>query len=188
MAIDTFHVAVCTSKGLHAIGPGMMKHDYNPEQRRNDMSFETVKAFFEDNGYDFKVREFDTSTENVALAARALGVEPALIAKTLAFKGNEKNILIVMKGDARVDNKKFKDQLKIKSKMMSFDEVETTTGHPVGGVCPFGLKQDMDIYVDVSLKQFEKVYPAGGSKNTCIEMTPENIMQITGASWVDVCK
>jgi len=154
------------------------------------MSFESVKAFFDDNGYDFKVREFDTSTENVELAAQALGVVPALIAKTLAFKGKDKDkdILVVMKGDARVDNKKFKDQFQVKSKMMSFDEVEATTGHPVGGVCPFGLKQDMDIYVDVSLKQFEKVYPAAGSKNTCIEITPENILLITGASWVDVCK
>lgn len=152
------------------------------------MSFESVKAFFENKGYDFKVREFDTSTENVELAARALDVDPALIAKTLAFKGNNKDILVVMKGNARVDNKKFKDQLKVKSKMMSCDEVEKTTGHPVGGVCPFGLKEDMDIYVDISLKQYEKVYPAAGSKNTCIEITPDDILQITGASWVDVCK
>lgn len=152
------------------------------------MSFESVRAFFKDNGYDFKVREFDTSTENVELAARALGVEPALIAKTLAFKGNDKDILVVMKGDARVDNKKFKDQLNVKSKMMSCDEVEAITGHPVGGVCPFGLKQDMDIYIDISLKQYEKVYPAAGSKNTCIEITPEDILRITGASWIDVCK
>ncbi|MBN2254915.1 MAG: YbaK/EbsC family protein [Deltaproteobacteria bacterium] len=152
------------------------------------MSFQSVKAFFEEKGYAFDIREFTTSTENVELAARALGVEPSLIAKTLAFKGRDRDILVVMKGDAKVDNKKFKDRFQVKSKMMPLDEVEAVTGHPVGGVCPFGLKHEMDIYADVSLKQCEKVYPAAGSKNTCIEITPENLVKITGASWVDVCK
>jgi Cys-tRNA(Pro) deacylase len=152
------------------------------------MSVESVKQFFADKGRHYEIREFDTSTENVELAAQALGVEPALIAKTLAFKGKETNILVVMKGDAKVDNKKFKNQFNVKSKMMSFDEVQAATGHPVGGVCPFGLKEEMDVYVDVSIRPFPTVYPAAGSKNSCVEITPEELLEITGATWVDVCK
>lgn len=160
----------------------------DPAWRTDTMSYERVKAFFEDNGYEFKVHEFATSTENIELAAQTLGVEPALIAKTLAFKGKDRDILVVMKGDAKVDNKKFKDQFQVKSKMMPPDEVEAVTGHPVGGVCPFGLKGKIAIYADIRLKQCDKVYPAAGSKNTCVEITPESLVKVTGASWVDVCR
>ena len=152
------------------------------------MSVESVKAFFEEQHLHFEIREFDDSTENVEKAARALGVEPGLIAKTLAFKLKERGILVVMKGDARIDNRKFKDRFKVKSRMMTFDEVVEATGHPVGGVCPFGLAQEMEIYLDESLKQYDTVYPAAGSRNSCIEITPGELCRITGAEWVDVCR
>ena len=152
------------------------------------MSVETVRAYLAENRLDYKIREFDASTETVELAAQALGVRPALIAKTLAFKVKDRGILIVTKGDARIDKRKFKQQFQAKAKMMCSDEIFETTGHPVGGVCPFGLKQEMDIFLDESLKQFEKVYPAAGSKNSCIEITPDELLKITKAEWVDVCK
>lgn len=152
------------------------------------MGVEEVRAYFEENGLPYKVREMDASTETVEMAARALGVEPALIAKTLAFKLKDRGILVVTKGDAKIDNQKFKRHFQAKARMMSPDEVREATGHPVGGVCPFGLRQEMDIYLDESLKQFEKVYPAAGSQNSCIEITPEELYRITGARWVDVCK
>jgi Cys-tRNA(Pro) deacylase len=152
------------------------------------MSVERVRAFFDENGLTYEIREFDISTENVERAAQALGVEPALIAKTLAFKTKDRGILIVMKGDARIDNRKFKEQFRVKAKMMPADEVLETTGHPVGGVCPFGLRKEMDVCVDESIRQFEKVYPAAGSLNSCIEITPDELSRVTGARWVDVCK
>jgi len=152
------------------------------------MSVERVRTFFEENGLTYEIREFDMSTENVARAAKALGVEPALIAKTLAFKTKDRGILIVMKGDARIDNRKFKEQFRVKATMMPADEVLETTGHPVGGVCPFGLRKEMDVYVDESVRQFKKVYPAAGSQNSCIEIAPDELSRITGARWVDVCK
>jgi Cys-tRNA(Pro) deacylase len=152
------------------------------------MSVESVRAFFEENSLAYEIREFDISTENVERAAQALGVEPALIAKTLAFKTKDRGILIVMKGDARIDNRKFKEQFRVKAKMMPADEVLETTGHPVGGVCPFGLTKEMDVCVDESIRQFEKIYPAAGSRNSCIEITPDELSRITGARWVDVCK
>ena len=152
------------------------------------MSVNSVRAYFEEKGLSFKVREFEASTETVQLAAQALGVEPALIAKTLAYKVKDHGILIVTKGDARIDNKKFKQQFGLKAKMMSPEEVLEATGHPVGGVCPFGLTQDMDIYLDTSLKDFEKVYPAAGSRNSCIEISPNEFFRVTRAQWVDVCK
>jgi Cys-tRNA(Pro) deacylase len=152
------------------------------------MSVEDVRAYFRENGYEYQIHEFGESTETVELAAQALGVEPELIAKTLAFKVRERGVLVVTRGDARIDNRKFKDQFGMKAKMMSPGEVLEKTGHPVGGVCPFAIKQDMEIYLDSSLRQFEKVYPAAGSKNSCIEITPDELCRITGAQWVDVCK
>jgi len=157
-------------------------------ERGTDMSVESVRAHFIQNNLPYEIREMEESTETVEKAAAALGVEPALIAKTLAFKLNERNILIVTKGDARIDNKKFKQHFQTKARMMPFDEVLEITGHPVGGVCPFGLKQEMDIYLDERLKQFEKIYPAAGSVNSCIEITPDDLCVSTQATWVDVCK
>ena len=152
------------------------------------MSLESVRTFFTEQGLDYEIRELDESTETVEKAAQALGVEPALIAKTLAFKLKDQDILIVTKGDAKTDNRKFKDRFHVKAKMMPFDDVPEKTGHPVGGVCPFGLKNEMDVYLDISLKEFERVFPAAGSRNSCIEITPDELCQITGAEWVDVCK
>jgi Cys-tRNA(Pro) deacylase len=152
------------------------------------MSVESVKAYFQENDLSFEVLEFDASTETVDRAAEALGVPPALIAKTLAFKVKDRNVLVVTKGDARIDNRKFKEQFQTKAKMMSPDEVLEATGHPVGGVCPFGVKESTEIYLDESLRPFERVYPAAGSRNTCIEISPEEIARLTKASWVDVCK
>lgn len=152
------------------------------------MSVDSVRAYFEEKGLAFEIREFDASTETVQRAAQALGVEPELIAKTLAYKVKDHGILVVTRGDARIDNKKFKQQFGVKAKMMSPEEVLEATGHPVGGVCPFGLAQQMDIYLDTSLKDFEKVYPAAGSRNSCIEISPNEFFRVTRAQWVDVCK
>ena len=152
------------------------------------MGVEEVRVYFEKNELPYRIREMETSTETVEMAAKTLGVEPALIAKTLAFKLRERNILVVIKGDAKIDGRKFKQHFHVKAKMMSLDDVLETTGHPVGGVCPFGLKQEMDVYLDENLRQFEKVYPAAGSQNSCIEIAPEELCRVTGAQWVDVCK
>ncbi len=152
------------------------------------MSVESVKSYFIEKNLSYEILEFDDSTETVELAARALGVEPALIAKTLAFKLKDRNILVMAKGDARIDNKKFKQQFQIKGKMMSPDEVLDITGHPVGGVCPFGLKTELSVFLDESLRDFDKVYPAAGSRNSCIEIAPDDLCSITNAQWVDVCK
>ncbi|MBW1720943.1 MAG: YbaK/EbsC family protein [Deltaproteobacteria bacterium] len=152
------------------------------------MGVEEVKRHFIDNHLPYEILEFDESTETVELAARALGVEPARIAKSLAFKVKDRDILVVTRGDARIDNKKFKQQFRAKGKMMAPDEVLEATGHPVGGVCPFGLKKDMEIYLDENLRAFDKVYPAAGSRNSCIEISPEELHAVTGAEWVDVCK
>jgi len=152
------------------------------------MSVDGVRAYLSQNGLPYEIREFDASTETVELAAQALGVKPALIAKTLAFRVKDRAILVVTKGDARIDNRKFKQQFQAKPKMMSPEEVLETTGHPVGGVCPFGLDQEVGIFLDETLKQFKKVYPAAGSKNSCIEITPAELLKVTKAEWVDVCK
>jgi len=152
------------------------------------MSVDGVRAYLSQNGLPYEIREFDASTETVELAAQALGVKPALIAKTLAFRVKDRAILVVTQGDARIDNRKFKQRFQAKPKMMSPEEVLETTGHPVGGVCPFGLEREVDIFLDETLKQFKKVYPAAGSKNSCIEITPEELLKVTRAAWVDVCK
>ncbi len=152
------------------------------------MSVESVKAYFLEKNLPYKVMEFKESTETVERAAQALGVAPALIAKSLAFKVNDRAVLVVTKGVARIDNQKFKKAFQAKARMMSPDEVLEITGHPVGGVCPFGLRNPMEIYLDESLRHFERVYPAAGSRNSCIEINPKELAELLGASWVDVCK
>ena len=152
------------------------------------MSVESVKAYLREHGLEYEIHEFGESTETVELAAQALGVEPELIAKTLALRVRDRSVLVVTKGNARIDNRKFKDTFGAKAKMMAPEAVLEKTGHPVGGVCPFAIKDDMEIYLDESLRRFEKVYPAAGSKNSCIEITPEELCRITGAQWVDVCR
>ena len=152
------------------------------------MSIESVRAFFAERGLDYPILEFTESSATVDLAAKALGVEPQLIAKTLAFSVNGSPILVLAKGDARIDNRKFKDIFKTKARMLPPDEVLAITGHPVGGVCPFGLANPIDVYLDVSLQAFEYVFPAAGGGNTAVKITPAALQEITSARWIDVCR
>lgn len=152
------------------------------------MSVESVKAFFSLHASDIEVLEPETSTATVADAAATFGVEPGQIAKTLSFRVGEDAILIVAKGDARIDNKKFKAQFATKAKMLPFEDVEGETGHPVGGVCPFGLAKPLKIYCDINLKIYDEVLPAAGGPNAAVRITPSRMADLTGAQWVDVCQ
>mgnify|MGYP000523496828 FL=1 len=152
------------------------------------MSLQSVKDFFSALQLDLEIIELSVSTATVALAAEAHAVEPGQIAKTLAFKLNDgRSVLVVAKGDARIDNKKFKDTFG-KGKMLALDEVASITGHPVGGVCPFGLATPLPVYLDVSLKIYDVVIPAAGSINSAVRISPEKMADITQAEWVDVCQ
>ncbi|MCZ4090350.1 MULTISPECIES: YbaK/EbsC family protein [Sinorhizobium] len=150
------------------------------------MSLASVKQFFSEHAPDIDVIELAQSTATVELAAKGHGVEPAQIAKTLALKVGDDVILIVTRGDARLDNKKYKARFGTKARMLGFDEVEAETGHPVGGVCPFGLAKPHNIYCDESLKAYDVVVPAAGATNAAVHISPERIAKLTGAEWVDV--
>lgn len=153
------------------------------------MSIETGRAFFRQYGMEDRVLEFDVSSATVELAARAVGVEPARICKTLSFKSGDSAILVLAAGDARIDNRKFKDRFGMKPSMLLPELVPGLIGHPVGGVCPFGIKSGVPVYMDESLRRFETVFPAVGSANSAIELTPAELMRFSGASdWVDVSK
>lgn len=152
------------------------------------MSVESVKKQFEDENLSLKVVVLDKSTATVELAAEAIGVEPERIAKTMAFKLKDRDILIVSKGDAKIDNRKFKDCFSTKAKMLNPDEVLEVTGHAVGGVCPFGLKNPIDTYLDETLKKFDFVYPAAGSPNAAVKVSIEQLEEITKGTWADLCK
>lgn len=152
------------------------------------MSLESVKAFFAEHAPDLQVIELGTSTATVLLAAEAHGVEPGQIAKTLSFKVKDDAVLIVTRGDARIDNRKFKDQFSAKPRMLDAESVYELTGHPVGGVCPFGLASHMAIYCDISLKAFEEVVPAAGSINSAVRVNTERLAALTNAQWIDVCQ
>ncbi len=152
------------------------------------MSIEKVREFFKKFNIENKILEFEVSSATVDLAAKALNVEPARIAKTLSFKQGENCVLIVCAGDVRVDNKKYKAYFHTKSKMLSPDEVLEFTGHAIGGVCPFGISDNVNVYLDESLKRFTTVFPACGSSNSAIELTPEELFKYSsGLEWVDVC-
>lgn len=151
------------------------------------MSVENVRRFFLDRNLEDPVFTLDESGATVDLAAETIGVNPEFIAKTLAFNVKEKKVLVVTRGDARVDNKKFKQLFKTKARMINSEDVEASIGHPVGGVCPFGVKDDVEIFIDESIRDFEYVYPAAGSKNTALKISPSQIEELTNASWVDVC-
>lgn len=153
------------------------------------MAIENVKTYFRQFGMEEKVLEFAVSSATVELAAEALHCEPQRIAKTLSFLVAEQPVLIVAAGDAKVDNYKFKEQFATKAKMLSPDQVEEMVGHAVGGVCPFAVKDGVTVYLDVSLKRFETVFPACGSANSAIELTIPQLEQYSGyTEWVDVCK
>ena len=149
------------------------------------MSVERVEEFLKQNHKAIEILTFgDTST--VAKAAEALGVTPGEIAKSLLFKLKEDFVMILMAGDKRIDNRKFKDLFKLKAKMPEAIEVMGVTGHPVGGVCPFGLKQTIPIYLDYSLKSYIHVFPAAGAPNTAIKLNIDELFELTHGQWVDV--
>lgn len=153
------------------------------------MSIETVRAYFKTCGREGDVLEFPVSSATVELAAQALGVIPARIAKTLSFLVEDRCILILAAGDAKIDNKKYKAQFHTKAKMLLAGQVEPLTGHAVGGVCPFAVKEGTEVYLDESLRRFETVLPAAGSSNSCVELTlPELERCARPAAWVDVCR
>ena len=136
-----------------------------------------------------RVIHLAASTATVAEAAEALGVEPGMIAKTLSFLQEEKPVLILTEGTAKIDNRKYKDTFHIKAKMIPFEEVETQVGHAPGGVCPFGINENVIVYLDESLRQFENVYPAAGDDHSAVKLTVDELEKIAGATgWVDVCK
>ena len=154
------------------------------------MSIEKVRAYFKPLGIEERIREFDVSSATVELAAVAVGVEGARIAKSLSFKVEDQPIIIVVAGDAKVDNSRYKAQFHTKAKMLTFEEAHTLVGHDVGGVCPFALPEDVKVYLDVSMKRFETVFPAAGSSNSAVEMTCDELERYASnfAAWVDVCK
>lgn len=153
------------------------------------MSLESATAYLKQYGVEDRIQVFDVSSATVDLAAQAVGVEGARIAKTLSFKGKVNPVLVVAAGDARVDNKKFKAEFGLKASMLTQDVVEELIGHSVGGVCPFAVKEDVEIYIDSSVKRFSSVFPAVGSANSAIELTPDELFRISRAlRWVDVCK
>lgn len=150
------------------------------------MSIEKVKAYFKDYGLEGRIQEFDVSSATVELAAGALHCEPQRIAKTLSFLVNGRAVLVVAAGDARIDNPKYKAQFGAKAKMLSPGQVEGLVGHAVGGVCPFAVKDGAKVYLDVSLKRFETVFPACGSSNSAIELSIPELEQYSGfLEWVD---
>ena len=153
------------------------------------MSIEKGRAYFRQFGMEDRVREFTVSSATVELAALALGVEGARIATTLSFKSGAGCILILAAGDARIDNHKFKEKFHMKAKMLTPDEVLSLVGHPVGGVCPFGINEGIDVYLDDSLKRFETVFPAVGSPSSAIELNLDELFKYSNAvEWIDVCK
>lgn len=154
------------------------------------MSVESVAAHLDRFAAADRMRTLGGSIATVELAAAALGVEPDLIAKTLALrvKGTERVMVVVAKGTARLDNAKFKAKFGGKSAFVSADECLEATGHPPGGVCPFGLNEGVEIYLDESLRAFPVVYPAAGSPDNCVRATLEELEAWTGGEWVDLCK
>lgn len=158
-------------------------------QGETTVSFQQVKEYFASYGLSDRVMEFSESSATVELAAAAVGCEPARIAKTLSFYVNGQPVLVVTAGDAKIDNKKFKAQFQEKAKMIPFDEVEAAAGNPPGGVCPFAVRPDIPVYLDVSMKRFDTVFPAAGSANSAVRITPEELeLHSRAKAWVDVCK
>ena len=154
------------------------------------MSIEKVREYFKSFGIEDKIMEFPVSSATVELAAQALNTEGCRIAKTLSFSVNGSPILIVTTGDAKIDNKKYKTFFGAKAKMLTFDEVEEKIGHAVGGVCPFAINDGVKVYLDDSIKRFETVFPACGSSNSAIELSPDELEKYSSffIEWIDVCK
>lgn len=153
------------------------------------MSIEKVKKYFDSFGISDRILELPESSATVELAAQALGCEPAHIAKTISFYGETGVILIVAAGDAKIDNKRFKERFGLKAKMLTPEDAEKLIGHAVGGVCPFAVNEGVRVFLDESLKRFETVYPACGSSNSAIKLTiPELEQYAKPEDWADVCK
>ena len=153
------------------------------------MSVEKVRAYLTPYGVAQRIRELEVSSATVELAAAALGVAPARIAKTLSFKAGERPILVVAAGDARIDNSKYKHFFGVKAKMLTPEEAVERIGHAVGGVCPSALPEDVSVYLDESLRRFETVFPAVGSPSSAIELNLDELYKYSNAlEWIDVCK
>jgi len=152
------------------------------------MSLDSVRQWLAANAPELPIIEVEGSTATVDTAAEALSVEPGRIAKTLAVRAGEHLFLLVTRGNARLDNRKCKDEFGQRPRMLGPDETFALTGHPVGGVCPFGLKNPLPVYLDVSLKAFDVVYPAGGSLNTSVEVPTERLFELVAERWVDLCR
>ena len=152
------------------------------------MSLESVRQWLAENAADLPLISVEESTATVATAAQALGVEPGRIAKTLAVRAGEETFLLIARGDARLDNRKCKDTFGARPRMLGPDETLEITGHPVGGVCPFGLAAPLPLYLDVSLRPYNIVYPAGGSLNTSVKVSPDRLFDLVGDRWVDLCR
>ena len=152
------------------------------------MSLESVRAWLAEHAPDLPLIEVAESTATVDTAARALGVDPGRIAKTLAVRAGGTIFLLVARGDARLDNSKSKAEFGARPRMLGPEETLALTGHPVGGVCPFGLATPLPVYCDLSLKDFDLVYPAAGSLNSSVEVTPERLFELVGERWVDLCR
>ena len=153
------------------------------------MSIQKVREYFKTKGIEDRVREFDISSATVELAAKALNCDECRIAKSMSFKTEEKAIIIVTAGDVKIDNAKYKAKFHTKAKMLQYDEVEPTIGHKVGGVCPFAINDNVEVYLDESLKRFNTVFPACGSSNSAIELTILELEQYSNfIEWIDVCK
>ncbi|MEO7177809.1 MAG: YbaK/EbsC family protein [Allosphingosinicella sp.] len=152
------------------------------------MSLESVRAWLAEHAPDLPLIEVAESTATVESAARALGVEPGRIAKTLAVRAGDLVFLLVARGDARLDNAKSKAELGARPRMLGPEEILALTGHPVGGVCPFGLATPLPVYCDISLRDFDRVYPAAGSLNSSVEVTPERLFELVAERWADLCR
>lgn len=153
------------------------------------MAIEQARAYFAQWGMENKIQEFTVSSATVELAAQAVGCEPARIAKSLTFMVDGQCIMIVVAGDKKIDNSKYKGKFHTKAKMLTAEEVESMVGHAVGGVCPFGIKEGVKVYLDISLQRFETVFPACGSSNSAIELSiPELEKYAQFVEWIDVCK
>jgi prolyl-tRNA editing enzyme YbaK/EbsC (Cys-tRNA(Pro) deacylase) len=152
------------------------------------VSAESVREWLSQHAPDLRLIEVQESTATVDTAAKALGVEPGRIAKTLAVRAGDHLFLLVARGDARLDNGKSKSEFGARPRMLGADETLEVTGHPVGGVCPFGLKTQLPVYMDVSLQAFDVVFPAGGSLNTSVEVPTQRLFELVAERWVDLCR
>lgn len=152
------------------------------------MSFEKAEAYLTEKGCGDRIMTFDVSSATVELAAAAVGTEPARIAKSLTFRAGGKPVMIICAGDSKINNSKYKAFFHEKAAMLSFDEVSALIGHEVGGVCPFGVNDGVDFYLDESLRRFDVVYPACGNASSAVRLTPDELLELSGAlGWIDVC-